>query len=426
MGRYLLFICLFLIIHTAYSENNDFSRWSFAPEYGYNRFDGDITTGNIKIVPTSAQQITYGASLEYGISPIWGFSLDFHHFPLTANNKTNTISINTDLNTSDLNATVNITRLFFPQSKSKIYINGSLGFGYAAYSFNAASPSKGIDLKSDNAFTFPITLSTEYNLSKTLAFGAKVQYRTYNKDNLEGVSTLNYKGNSNDIVGSGTFFLRYKFNSSKKSNVRNVKMDVFAPDNGLILSKINAVKLSKLDTEISKLEGIVISQNKLIDSLNTYLANVSSTLNGVGVRDVRQAESNPTIHKTGVTDEKPLKIKAIPSKLKDSMDEIPAVYFDFNKTELDDNALVAISKIANRMKSDPSLCVEVKGYCDNQDNEKQNNQLSQRRSDRVKSELVNYWKIPYNRILTNGTENIAESRLKKRPNSRCDIFFVKL
>ena len=426
MKKYLVIFCLYLSLFTAYSENKDFSRWSFAPEYGYNQFEGDINSQNIQIIPVSAQQITYGASLEYGMTPIWGFSLDFYHLPLTATNKTSTININTDLNTSDLNATVNFTRLIFPQSKSKIYINGALGIGYAAYTFNAASPSKGVDLKSDNAFSIPITLSTEYNLSRTLAFGAKVQYRAFNKDNLEGVSSLNFKGNSNDLVGSGTLFLRYKFTSSKKTHLRNIKMDVFSPDNGLILSKMNADKLNKLDNEIAKLEGVVNYQNKLIDSLNLYLATVSSTLNGVGVRDVRQTESNAPINKSELTDEKQLKKNNNPAKSKESIDEIPAVYFDFNKTELDDKALVAISKIANRMKSDPSLCIEVKGYCDNVDSEKQNNQLSQRRSDRVKSELVNYWKIPYNRIITNGKDNIAQSQLKARPNRRCDIFFVKL
>ena len=203
-------------------------------------------------------------------------------------------------------------------------------------------------------------------------------------------------------------------------------MNAFSPDNGLILSKINAEKLSKLDNEIAKLEEIVNYQNRLIDSLNVYLVNVSSTLNGVGVQDVRKAEnitpSNISVESNG----KPVKGKANASKSKEAIEEIPAVYFDFNKTELDDKALVAISKIANKMKSDPSLCIEVRGYCDNLDNEKQNNLLSQRRSDRVKSELVNYWKIPYSRIITNAKVNVAESLLKSRPNSRCDIFFVKM
>ena len=426
MKRFLIYIFSFLITFTAYPENKDFSRWSFAPEYGYNRFDGDIYTGNIQIVPTSSSKITYGATLEYGLTPIWGFSLDYFHLPLTAKNNSSTININTDLNTSDLNATVNFTRLIFPQSKSKIYINGALGLGYAMYSFNSAAPSKGIDLKSDNAFSIPITLSGEYNISKTIALGAKVQYRAFNKDNLEGVSTLNFKGNSNDFVGSGTFFLRYKFTSAKKNNLRNVKMDAFSPDNGLILSKINAEKLNRLDNEIAKLEGIVNYQNRLIDSLNLYLVNVSSTLNGVGVQDVRETQNNTLSNKSVDSKGRPLKSKANTSKSKEVIEEIPAVYFEFNKTELDDKALVAISKIANKMKSDPSLFIEVRGYCDNLDNEKQNNQLSQRRSDRVKSELVNYWKIPYSRIITNAKVNVVETLLKSRPNRRCDIFFVKL
>jgi len=426
MKRFLLYISSLVIILTAYPENKDFSRWSFAPEYGYNKFDGDIYTGSIKIVPASSSQITYGATLEYGLTPIWGFSLDYFHLPLTAKNALNTININTDLNTSDLNATINFTRLIFPQSKSKFYINGALGLGYAMYSFNTASPFKGVDLKPDNAFSIPITLSGEYNISRSFAFGAKVQYRAFNKDNLEGVGALNFKGNSNDFVGSGTFFLRYKFTSAKKNNVRNVKMDAFAPDNGLILSKLNAEKLSRLDQEIAKLEGIVNYQNRLIDSLNLYLVNVSSTLNGVGIQDVRETGNNIPSNNSVEPKGKNAKSKANSSKSKDAIEEIPAVYFDFNKTELDDKALVAISKIANKMKSDPSLCIEVRGYCDNLDNEKQNNQLSQRRSDRVKSELVNYWKIPYSRIITNAKVNIAGTLLKSRPNRRCDIFFVKM
>jgi outer membrane protein OmpA-like peptidoglycan-associated protein len=370
--------------------------------------------------------MTYGATLEYGLSPVWGFSLDYYHLPLTANNNSKTININTDLNTSDLNATLNLTRLIYPQSTSKIYVNGAIGLGYAYYTFATTLPYKGVDLKSDYAYSIPFTLSIEYNLSRTIAFGSKVQYRAFNKDNLEGVSSLNFKGNSNDFVGSGTFFLRYKFNSGKKEHLRNIKMDLFSPDNGLILSKLNTEKIKNLDNVISKLEGIVNYQNHLIDSMNVYLAKIGSTLNGVGIQDVREAESNASINTPSDSNGRTLKDKVEVPKTKESIEDVPAIYFDFNKTDLDDKALVAISKIANKMKLDPSLYVEVRGYCDNLDNEKQNNQLSQRRSDRVKSELVNYWKIPYNHIITNAKVNVAESQLKSRPNRRCDIFFVKL
>jgi outer membrane protein OmpA-like peptidoglycan-associated protein len=426
MKRYLVFIYSFLIILTAHPEDTAFSRWSFAPEYGYNKFDGDIYTHTIQAVPKSVELMTYGAALEYELSPVWGFSLDYYHLPLTANNNSKTININTDLNTSDLNATLNFTRLIFPQSTSKIYVNGALGLGYAYYTFATTLPYKGVDMKSDYAFSIPFTLSIEYNVSRTIAFGSKVQYRAFNKDNLEGVSSLNFKGNSNDFVGSGTFFIRYKFNSRKKEHLRNIKMDLFSPDNGLILSKINNEKINNLDNTISKLEGIVNYQNRLIDSMNVYLAKIGSTLNGVGIQDTRVSEHNATLNTPSDSKGSPLMKKGDVSKTKESIEDVPAIYFDFNKTDLDDKALVAISKIANKMKSDPDLYVEVRGYCDNLDNEKQNNLISQRRSDRVKSELVNYWKIPYNHIITNTKVNVAESQLKSLPNRRCDIFFVKL
>lgn len=425
MKRYLVFIYSFLIILTAYPENTSFSRWSFAPEYGCNKFDGDIYTHSIKAFPKSFELMTYGATLEYALSPVWGFSLDYFHLPLTASNNSKTINIYTDLNTSDLNATINFTRLIFPQSSSKIYVNGAIGLGYASYSFSTTLPYKGTDLKSDNAFSIPFTLSIEYNVSRTIAFGSKVQYRAFNKDNLEGVSTLNFKGNSNDFVGTGTLFLRYKFNSVKKDHLRNVKNDVYSPDNGLLQSKLNEEKISKLDKEISKLEEIVTYQNRLLDSMSVYIASIGSTLNGVGVQNVSDPELNTTFN-TSFDSNKGSQNNRNTSKLKESIEDIPSVYFDFNKTDLDDKALVAISKIAKKLKSDPNLYVEVRGYCDMLDTENQNNQLSQRRSDRVKAELVNYWKIPYNHIITNGKVNVAESQLKSRPNRRCDIFFVKL
>jgi outer membrane protein OmpA-like peptidoglycan-associated protein len=426
MKRYFVVIYSLLIILTVSSENTGFSRWSFAPEYGYNKFDGDIYTHSIQVVPGSLEHMTYGATLEYGITPVWGFSLDYFHLPLTANNNSKTININTDLNTSDLNTTLNFTRLFFPQSKSKIYINGGLGLGYASYTFISTPPSLGINLKNGTAYSIPITLSIEYNLSKSIGFGTKVQYRAFNKDDLEGVSSLNFKGNSNDFVGSGTFFIRYKFNSTKKEHLRNVKMDVFSPDNALEQSKLNAQKLTDLDHVITKLEGIVNYQNRIIDSMNVYLAKIGSTLNGVGIQDLREADLTDPQRRSTKSKSKPLMKKGDSFQTRESVEEIPAIYFDFNNTELDDKALVAISKIANKLKSDPSLYVEVRGYCDNLDNEKQNNLLSQRRSDRVKSELVNYWKIPYNHIITDTKGDVAEHISTSRPNRRCDIFFVKL
>jgi outer membrane protein OmpA-like peptidoglycan-associated protein len=55
-----------------------------------------------------------------------------------------------------------------------------------------------------------------------------------------------------------------------------------------------------------------------------------------------------------------------------------------------------------------------------------NNLLSQRRSDRVKAEMVKMWKIPADHIIANGKGKVIEPRIKYRPNRRCDFFFGKL
>jgi outer membrane protein OmpA-like peptidoglycan-associated protein len=114
------------------------------------------------------------------------------------------------------------------------------------------------------------------------------------------------------------------------------------------------------------------------------------------------------------------------SKTRMNWDDIPAVYFDFDRIDLDDNSLITISKIAAKMKADPNLYVEVRGYCDYMGNNPYNNLLSQRRSDRVKKELVNIWGIPFDHIISNGKGKALEPKIKYRPNRRCDFFFGKL
>ena len=107
-------------------------------------------------------------------------------------------------------------------------------------------------------------------------------------------------------------------------------------------------------------------------------------------------------------------------------DDVPAVYFDFDQIVLDDDALITISKIAAKMKKDPSLYVEVRGYCDYMGNNPYNNLLAQRRSDRVKAELVKVWGVPFDHVISNGKGKIIEPRVKYRPNRRCDFFFGRL
>lgn len=70
------------------------------------------------------------------LPPIWGLSLDYYYFPLKAENTIpSQVNISTFMHTGALNATINFTRLIFPETKSRLYINGSIGLGYAYYEY---------------------------------------------------------------------------------------------------------------------------------------------------------------------------------------------------------------------------------------------------------------------------------------------------
>ena len=490
MKKVLLFIFFVSVISSSFSQTSkpkEFARWSITPEYGNCIFDGDINQALTNIIPTSLRNVNYGATLEYAFTPIWGASLDYFYFPLRAQNTSPaSLIINTDLYTSCINFTVNFTRLIFPETKSRFYVSGSVGIGLSYYTYDVRFPAKDnsgniikdkngdwtpgnavtltdsyIDSKRHNqdgspqslpilvpakygiAGTIPVTFSFEYNLSKPMAIGVRFHYRAHTKDNLEGVGYLNYDGVTNDVIEAGTAYARIKFNVFKKDHVRIIPMSVFDPDKGLIAANELAGKFEKLKKKVDNLNEKVDSLVPRVNKLEGMMANDGPDSDGDGVPDVRDLAPNTPPNTPVDFWGRPLAIQAVTTtqpipknstnivatdvaKPQLNWDDIPAVYFDFDRIELDNNALVTISKIAAKMKADPNLCVEVRGYCDYMGNNPYNNLLSQRRSDRVKAEMVKIWGIPFNRIISNGKGKVIEPKIKYRPNRRCDFFFGKL
>lgn len=478
MKRLLLFVFTFSFCLTVSPQSKGFSRWSFTPEYGYNLFNGDINQNLFNIIPASLNDITYGATVECALTPVWGLSVDGYYLPLRAKNSNPVgMFINTNLYTSDLNATLNFTRWISPQSKSKIYFNGSVGIGCAYYTYdlkyldgtavppgdtyfdakyNLLRPIRLLDatanpVKSGLAVSVPVTFSAEYNFSKPVSIGAKFHYRAYAKDDLEGATYLNSNGVTNDYVVAGTLFLRYKFGAIKKDHLRNVKMEDYAPDKGLVLAKELEGKLNKLTARVDTIGNKVDSLMPRVARLENMLSTDGPDADGDGVPDVRDKDMNTPAntpvdfwgktfivnnYSTAGSNNTPLGASYSndaagnkPAGARKAIyipDDVPAVYFDFDQIDLDDAALITISKIASKMKSDPTLYVEVRGYCDYSGNNPYNNLLSQRRSDRVKAELLKVWGIPFDHVISNGKGKVIEPRTKYKPNRRCDFFFGRL
>ncbi len=443
---------LYLSVTGLYSQNKAFSRWSIWAEYGYNYLDGDINQNTSSIFPSSFREITYGGGLEYAFSPVWGISADYSYFPLKAENTIpSQVNISTYLHAATLNATINFTRWIFPETKSKIHILGSVGLGYAYYEYYPIDRITGVTptnvILNDQgrqigqAGSVPVTFSAEYNFSRPLALGAKFHYRAYTKDNLEGVSNLNWKGVTNDYIAAASVYLRYKFRSVKKDHVRNLRWQDYAPDLGLstaleakreiaaLTAKVNTVdkKVGEIDTKVEALDGKVNALTPRIENMEKLFAYDGPDTDNDGVPDVRDRDNN-TPDNTEV-DFWGLPVKS--SIVNDGKTQISGVkadslyvFFDYDSYRLDEDALIAISKVAMHLLNDSSLVVEVRGYADFSGNKDYNLKLSKKRAEIVKKELVNSWEIDEKRIGINPKGRLDIPQKVYRPNRRCSFYFA--
>ncbi|MDR2854117.1 MAG: OmpA family protein, partial [Prevotellaceae bacterium] len=101
----------------------------------------------------------------------------------------------------------------------------------------------------------------------------------------------------------------------------------------------------------------------------------------------------------------------------------PAVFFDFDKYNLDNEAQQEVYKAAQILKANPNLLCEVRAYCDVVGSDKYNKQLSINRANRVKDELVKVYGISPSRIVANGNGRILEPNYKYRINRRAEFHF---
>jgi outer membrane protein OmpA-like peptidoglycan-associated protein len=441
MKRNILFILILSNVLMSFSQKNIYyTRWSFTGHAGYSYFDGDINQYQYDLFPTSKQKVMWGASVEYAINPAWGLSLDYFYYPLrAATGKSPEIDIATDLTNYNLNGTVNFTKLIFPETRSKLHFSGTLGLGLATYNYDVTPAIDTISSTGGIAGSVPVSFFLEYNFTKSIALGLRACYTAYTKDNIEGVKHLNFAGVTNDYIASGTLFLRYKLNYVSRKHVRNISTRDYTPNPAMDLAMANAARLNKLDSAFQKLSNKVDLQGAKLDSLANALSNDGPDTDGDGVPDSRDQDSSTPANT-------PVNFWGKPIKFPDCLppcpgtnnlngngaisgislgDDIPAVYFDFDKINLDDEALITIRKVSAKMKADPTLMVEVRGYCDYIGNVPYNQRLSQHRSDVVKAEMIKVWGIPANRIIPNGKGKIIEPRDKYRPNRRCDFFFSR-
>ncbi len=78
------------------------------------------------------------------------------------------------------------------------------------------------------------------------------------------------------------------------------------------------------------------------------------------------------------------------------------INFDFNKAEVKKIYYPEIKKVAEVLKSNPTLKIEIDGYTDNIGSKEYNLKLSKKRAEAIKNVLVKIYHINPKRIITKG------------------------
>lgn len=435
--NFILFLVLFALLGLNAQEYKDWSKWSITLEGGLNRFDGDIQQDFNKIIPNSLNKITVGGSVEYTMTPAWSMGVDYYYLPLSALNKgtdTNPDFVIADFNSKmhnvSLFTSINFIKAFSPRTTTKWGIWGNLGLGYAWYHSIYKTDRDGTGVKDGHhqlytdfndefdgrAMVFPLGLLIEYNLSKSFALGLKSQLRAFNKDYIE--QRIQH-GVTNDFVEMATLQLRYKFCAHRKDHTRNINSAQYA---GLVTND----DIDNLQRQIGGIVVLVDPTDKLNDldgrlrKLEDYLDIDGPDDDNDGVPNSRDQEPN-----TPAGNQVDFWGRTIPKGT--TYDPEAFIFFDFDKTNLDEEAHRAIRIAADKLQADPDLLVEVRGFTDNMGTDTYNAGLSQRRADRVKKELVDRYGIDPNRIVANGKGkyNPEDTVMPYRPYRTAAFFYSK-
>lgn len=416
----LLFLCCLIAVSAGDMSDriSKFGRWSIVGNTGINRFDGDIDADYNYLDILKSPSIDF--TLEYNLHPALSFGWNlggviFNQKDIDELFTSGGVYTSTFLSL-DLLSVLN------GKKSKKWSILGSAGVGFSGSIWpiylttrpgTPPDPANGV-IFPPTFFIFPVLGSIEYNLSKKYSLGLNVRKVYTNTDHMESIERHLYK----DVWQNLSLSLRYKFVTKDNKHFRD---EVFDYKEEASLAMFN-----QLQQEVNNLSIRVDGVDSKLDNLGERMVVVEGILSNEG----------PDTDKDGVPDVRDLEPNTVPGTPVDfwgrgltvktvKAEDLLSVYFDFDSIELDKIAQITLIKIAEKMRKDASLLLEIRGYTDNLGSSIYNQRLSQRRAERVKQELQKVYGIPQNRMVANGKGKIPDPPVKSLMNRRCDFFFSK-
>ncbi len=452
----LLLTCSGLVAQVQLIEKiASYNSWSVSGDFGFGLFDGDL---NYKpglefqqFFGSVFRSPSFNVSIEHNIDPVFsvGWAIGANKFYKNGYLKRNSTDEHIQFNsfTSSPYISANVLKMILGNRPTNMGVFLSAGVGFAGYSrqFTKMGNDTIVDFITDNqdrikrrnmtngvrsaemSLMIPLGLSAEYNLSRTLSVGAIARFVITNSDYLESIS----RKSNVDYWENLSVSVRYKFLRANQQHSRQVLYGQTPKSNTELIEMLrndldslaqrmrecDCTSIDQLDNRLRGIEGQV--PDPKVDNLDQRIRELETRK-----PEPQRAPIRDTIVVIKETQVEQPKVEA-----GTEVWPVPgvriAVYFDFDKTDFDKEALESIRQAAQILKNDPTLKVEIRGYADSPGNKGYNLRLSQRRSDKVKAELMKVYGIDGNRITSTGGGQVPIPPVPTRGNRRCDFIFTR-
>jgi len=388
------------------------SNWSLIPYAGVNWFFGDFSRAEYR---TNFFYPTLGLAVEYSFNPVWslGLEYDFARYRVLGAEPDKGVNSDTmllgNVHMPHLYMAVDFANFFYPYGHKKIFsLIGQIGAGASLhknkvqYSADDRGKTAAGTPTSMSSYDFnpfiKFGLGLEFNLNRTIALGVRASYDLFLSDMVDG----RMAGPNTDGMLDVALNMRFKLQAVSRTQARNVPGRDF-PDQRLITA--------------SEAEG--------------FIRDAAGNLVRVPAEDVKMAEAVPVyIHDTVIVYHDTIIREAAPATaayaVASAQGQYYYIYFASNKTTLDDEGLITVQQIADRMEDDSTLYAVIEGYCDNTGNNQVNYRIGDERAQSVLTELRDEHEIPADHLYAGGIGKLVGKRNTAAygPNRRAVVRLV--
>ena len=373
--------------------------WSLWIEGGFNSFDGDFTSE----LKNAISAPTVGIALEYNFTPTWGLGGQYLYSMYNAKGAEGLPEylLKGQMHRADAFLSFDLVNAWFPTEVSKIVSLNILAGGGVAFKKNSiyypekgntASVASKEDEKFKSAAYFLGGVGLDFNVSRNMALGLKATYNLFAADDIDG---RNEFGANNDGLFDVTMTLRYKFESKRKSHVRN-----YASNEEL--NRQYAIANQEIEEEKARIKDTIVIYHR--DTIVMAGGNAYAQLTPEEAFNelIKQSASYRRYFNTYY------------------------VYYATDKDIINDEGLVTIQQVGNRMQYDTEMYAVLIGSCDNTGSKGYNRKLGLQRVKAVNNELTQVYEISQDRVayFSDGIIENVKGKTSYTPNRRTEIRLV--